>query len=110
MEHLVQFTINVDDDNIRRAVEESARKQIISDLRRDVENIIFERNGYSKYDRPLKEMVRECIESVIAENKEFIIQEAIKGLVDKLSRTKAAKEALGNLSVHVESPVLESAT
>lgn len=112
MDHLVQFTISVDDDNIKRAVEESARKQIISDIRKDVENIIFEkRYGYNTpSDKPLRNMVRECIESVIAENKEVIIQEAIKGLTDKLSRTKMAKEALSELINPVEESFLESAT
>lgn len=113
MDHLVQFTISVDDDNIKRAVEESARKQIIDGIRKDVEDIIFEkRYGYnsSKDNTPLKKMVRECVETVIAENKEVIIQEAIKGLTDKLSRTKMAKEALSELINPVEEPILESAT
>ena len=42
MEHIVQFAINIDDERIRNAVVETAERQIINDIRRDVEEIIYE--------------------------------------------------------------------
>ena len=48
MEHIVQFGIGIDDESIRKRIEETAEKQIIETLTKDVKSTIFEKDSWSK--------------------------------------------------------------
>ena len=98
MEHIFQIGINVEDEKIIKAVEQSAEKEIIKMLCEKVENIIYERNYWRRHgdkdDTPLREMVKEKIDAILAENKETILKTASDTLADKLARSKAGKAIL----------------
>lgn len=98
MEHIFQIGINVEDEKIIKAVEQNAEREIIKMLCEKVESIIYERNYWSRKSpsdlTPLREMVRERIDNLLAENKEFILKTASDTLADKLARSKAGKAIL----------------
>ncbi len=100
MEHIVQFAIGIDDDGIRRRIEESAEKQVLEDISTTVKDALFERRwggGYERYSYVVREMAKEKVNEVIEENKEYILEQAYKLLADKLARSKAGKALLDEL-------------
>lgn len=102
MEHIVQFAISIDDAAITARVSENAEKEIIKDLKQQVANKLFESRSYYKKNAdpkndPLSEFTKEIIYAFLEENKNAIIENASKMLAEKLARTKAGKEILGDL-------------
>lgn len=104
MEHVIQFGIGIDDRAIVQRVEENAEKVIIEDLKKEVKKAIFEvGNGW--YDRDqvkgpsywFEQRINEWLE----EHKDEIIQVTSDKLADKLSRTKAVKEAAARIAEEV---------
>lgn len=97
MEHIVQFAIGIDDEAIKNEVMESAEKQIIENIEKDIKDAIFHKNYYGKRTNDLQAWVKVMIEKEIMKNKEEIIQLAVKELADRLARTKMAKEKLAEV-------------
>lgn len=99
MEHIVQFAINIDDDRIRKIIEETAEKQIIEEIKKEVERSIFQSYYSGGINKGHLQMwaTDKLINSIIEENKEQIIEQAVKSLADKLGRTKMAKEKLADV-------------
>lgn len=97
MEHIVQFGIGIDDDAIVKKVSENAEQQIINALQLKVEKSIF---TYGEYycDRDkitgVQPWAQAQFEAFLDEHKDEIIEMAAKQLADKLSRSKAVKEAV----------------
>lgn len=98
MEHIVQFAIGIDDEAIRKRIEEAAESQIIESIREDVEHTLFDRDRYSYKDEVDKnsprEWVKYMVREVIESNKDQIIKGAISELSRNLSKTKAVKDAM----------------
>lgn len=102
MEHIVQFAIGIDDDTIRKRIEDSAVDAIVKkfyeEVRDSLMHIDFNRVYYD--DTPLdarngiKHCVEKNIEKIVCAYKDVIIAEAADALADKLLKTKAAKELL----------------
>ena len=102
MEHIVQFGIGIDDEAIRKIIMEKAEKSILDDLKKqirtDIDNQIFviDRGwcgkDYKKVD--LQDWVKDFVMKTLKDNKEQIIEMASEKLADKMSRTKAVKEAI----------------
>lgn len=95
-EHIVNFAIGIEDDKIIRLVEESAKNQIIDDLKKKVINAMFESRyrSFSTVDDALSEMSKEIITDAFNENKEAIIDKAAKYLAEKMIKTKAVQEKI----------------
>lgn len=99
MEHIVQFAIGIDDEAIKKKIEESAEKQIIDKFYKDfVDSVAIDWHGDFKNNTCLsngfRSMARQAVETVIDEYKNTIIEETAKILADRLLKTKAAKEML----------------
>ena len=102
MEHIVQFGIGIDDEAIRKIIMEKAEKSILDDLKKqirtDIDNQIFVIDrGWSGKDRKkvdLQDWVKDLVVKTLENNKEQIIEMASEKLADKMSRTKAVKEAM----------------
>ena len=97
MEHIVQFAVGIDDEAIKKQVEEHAVENIKKELKRDIANKIF-RSDYYKGNAdptidPLSEFSAEIVKDVMATYKDEIIQCAAELLADSYKRTKAWKEA-----------------
>lgn len=90
MEHLVQFTFSVDDRAIQQRLEESAYKDVVDELRRNVESALPRKWSYDKgvdWRQFASDVANEFFESHKAE----IIDAAAKYLADRLAKTKTAK-------------------
>lgn len=96
MEHIVQFAIGIDDEAIRKTVETTAKRQIIDQIKTDVEETIYNvgwRSGEVNKSSP-KEWVKDMVKDVIEANKNQIIEGAISELAKNMAKTKAVKEAV----------------
>ena len=48
MEHIVQFAVGIDDEAIKRNIEEHAVEHIKKELKRDIANKIFKSRNYCR--------------------------------------------------------------
>ena len=97
MEHIIQLAISVEDERIVKRIEEQAEAHVLKEITNKVEAAVYERRySYSSRpnNEPLKQMIRDCIDTILSENKDFILQEASKILADRLARSKAGKALL----------------
>lgn len=104
MQHIVNVAFDFDDKKISESIESQVHREVVNNITEEVKKIIFEKKwGYSSksYDEtdptPLKKMIENRVSEVLEENKDVIIDGAMKLLADKLSRTKQVKEAVGKL-------------
>lgn len=69
---------------------------VVAEIKKDCMKQLIGNDNVSayQYSQKIKDMVNDNIKSFLEENKETIIKEAVNQLAEKLSRTKAAKEAL----------------
>lgn len=96
MEHIVQFAVNIDDEQIKKTVERNVVTQVVAEIRKDCTKELTGKispNTY-QYSQRIKEIVDSNIKEFLDNNKEIIIKEAVNQLAERLSRTKAAKDAL----------------
>lgn len=96
MEHIVQFAVNIDDEQIKKTVERNVVTQVVAEIRKDCMKELTGKispNTY-QYSQRIKEIVDSNIKEFLDSNKEIIIKEAVNQLAERLSRTKAAKDAL----------------
>lgn len=92
MDHLVQFTISIDDAHIAKLVEDKAATVLTDEVLKIVNAEIGTARGHfsnGMSDRAIRE-VREVLE----ENKDHIIQEAAKEIADRVMRSKKSREAV----------------
>lgn len=96
MEHIVQFAVNIDDEQIKKTVERNVVTQVVAEIRKDCMKELTGKINPStyQYSQRIKEIVDSNIKEFLDNNKEIIIKEAVNQLAERLSRTKAAKEAL----------------
>lgn len=109
--HIVSFSVGIDDDAIRENIMASAEQQIIREIKRDVLNQLFSRNDYwSKEvklnehgnvadikDLKFKDYAKDILVKAIGDNKDAIIEKAAEMLVESYKRTKAWKEKVGEV-------------
>lgn len=96
MEHVIQIAVGVDDERIAKICEEAAAKQVIEDIRMAAHGTKYY-GGINDEPEKLKELFKEEIEKCVEENKDKIIQLAVAEVSRGILRTKALKEAVGDL-------------
>lgn len=101
MEHIVQFGIGIDDEAIRKIIMEKAEKSILNDLKKDIrseiirEIFVCDSDWYGKERKiDLQDWVNVLVVKLLEDHKTEIIERASERLADKMSRTKAVKEAM----------------
>lgn len=96
MEHIVQFAVNIDDEQIKKTVERNVVTQVVAEIRKDCMKELTSKINPStyQYSQRIKEIVDRNIKEFLDNNKEIIIKEAVNQLAERLSRTKAVKEVL----------------
>lgn len=93
MNHIVTMSIDVDEETIRKKIADNCASEIIRKLNDD-----YLRRGYHYGDKEgLAEVVHSVTEDIIAKNKDFIIDEAIKKIVKKVTDSKAFKDKFGEI-------------
>lgn len=96
MEHIIQFGISIDDDKIKKTVEDNVMKQVSGAIKNDCIKALVGRKDVSNYDytQKIREMINDNIQRFFEDNKDKIIEVASDKLVEKLARTKVVREAV----------------
>ena len=92
MDHLVQFTISIDDAHIAQMVEQKAAKAMEDEVLKVCKSYIgCERNYWG--DNEPGPALKKAIDDFMNDNREEIIDRAADKLAVRLSRIKIVKEA-----------------
>lgn len=96
IEHIVQFGISIDDEQIKKTIERNAMQQVVATFRNDIIKEMIGKNNYTKSDYSTKmwNAINEEIKTFLDENSEEIIEIASEKLADKLSKTKKVKDMI----------------
>ena len=96
MEHIVQFGISIDDDKIKKTIEDNVMKQVSGAIKNDCMKALVGRKNVTNYDytQKIKDMINDNIQKFYEDNKGEIIEVASDKLVEKLAKTKAVREAV----------------
>lgn len=93
MEHIVQFAINIDDETIKRRLEDNAYNDICKKIEKDA----IERVVPTRYGRPVwNDLIDGALSDFLQDNKDAIIDLAAEKLVNAYKRTKAYKDTMKN--------------
>ena len=98
MEHIVQFGITIDDEHIKKSIEEGAENAISKEMAERVRKVLIMR--WCGNDEPTIYFDKKLTE-VINEHKDEIINLAADRLAERLRRTKAAKDIVKDLKEEV---------
>lgn len=95
MEHIVQFGINIDDEVIKNSIEKNATKAVVASIKKEYMRNLVGNDNATKFDiqRHIKSEIDSTINQFYEDNKNEIIKIAAEILADKMSRTKAVREA-----------------
>lgn len=91
MDHLVQFSISIDEAHIAKLVEEKAAKVLSDEVRKKCNFAVGEKHWDSFAIGPA---LKKELEKFFSDNKDTIIEAAADKLAERMMRTKAAKEAV----------------
>ena len=92
MDHLVQFTISIDDKHIAQMVEKEAAKAMQDEVLKVCKSHIGCERDYWGNSEP-GPMLKKALEDFMEDNRKEIIDKAADKLAERLSRTKVVKEA-----------------
>ena len=87
MEHIVQFGVSIDDEAIQKMVAQKASNEVIKNIE------LLTKGGYLGESK-LEKMAREQIAQVISDNKDLIIDKAVKTVCDNIRNSKRYRDAL----------------
>lgn len=93
MEHIVQFAIGIDDEAIRKRIEQTAEMQIVDSIKEDISERIFRKDRWDDQTQ-LQAWVKDIVIEAVLEHKDDIIREAASQLCEYMKRTKAVKKAV----------------
>ena len=93
MDHLVQFTISIDDNHIAQMVEKEASNALKDEVLKVCKSQIGCEANYWGNNEP-GPMLKKALDEFMKDNREEIIDKAADKLAERLSRTKAVKEAV----------------
>lgn len=80
MEHIVQFGINIDDESIKKAIENNVMKQVAESIKQDAMKRLVGKNEYSNYEYTitLDEIIKSVVNEFLDVNRDKIIEETSK--------------------------------
>lgn len=92
MEHIIQFGVTIDDDAIKKNIEEKATNKIVGAVTQSLKDKLFSRYGGFTYDS------QEMFGQFLDKYKDEIIANATAQVVDSIKRSKKYKEALAKVA------------
>ena len=101
MEHVIQIGVSVDDEAIQNQIMATAEKQIIGEIKKDIEKrILYKRDRYygSPPETELTERAEEIVKEWLNENSDKVIGVAGKLIAEKVYRSKAWKAKYGEVT------------
>jgi hypothetical protein len=108
MEHIIQFGIGIDDDAIRKRIEEGAEKQIIKNIEDGVRSSLFQKDYFGKeYNKVPTVYLDRKIDAFLGKHRDEILDMAAAKLADRLAKNKRGKEILERFA---DEDALSSAT
>lgn len=100
MEHIVQFAVGIDDNAIVNKVEEHAEKEIITSIKQQVVNKLFESRYYGCNANPKTDSLslfsETLIKEFLVEHEDEIVSKAAEYLATKIARRKSSKSLKTN--------------
>lgn len=96
MEHILQFGINIDDDAIRKVVENKVSNELKAEFKQSIKDKLFNKRG--DFTLLAKDVIKELLE----EYKEEIISRASEEVANSMKRSKKYKEALASIVEEME--------
>lgn len=96
MEHIVQFAVNVDDNNIRKIMEESAAKQIEEEIKNAAHGYMYGSKLNSEPEN-IKGYFKEEVANYVKEHADTIIEKVVAEVAKNMMKTKKVKDALEEL-------------
>ena len=100
MDHLVQFTISIDDAHIANKVEQEAANALKDEVIKVCKSHIGVERNYWGDGQP-GPALKKAIDAFMNDNREEIIEKAADKLAERLSRTKIVKEAAAHRVMEV---------
>lgn len=98
----IQFTIDFDDETLKKRIAENAERQVIKTITDGVKRELFGLDYYGKpCSREVADWVHERVGELLAANRKEIIAQASKELADRLYRSKNVREAAGEVAKEV---------
>jgi hypothetical protein len=95
MEHIIQFGIGIDDDAIRKRVEEGAEKQILKNIEDSVRSSLFQKDYFGKeYNKVPTAYLDKKIDAFLEKYRDEILDMTATKLADRLAKSKRGKEIL----------------
>lgn len=112
MEHILNFSIGIEDDKIIESVQRNAEKMIINDIKESILNTMFKRSYYGgkatelnrngkielKKDADFSGISEKIIKNTFMEYKDEIIERAAEKLCEYMKRTKKVKDAIDEVT------------
>ena len=94
MNHIVQISVDVDDNRIRQICEESAAKQILDDVKEFSHGKTYYGNKLNDEPKNLREMFVEEIRNYIHEHADEVMQLAVQEVAKGMTKSKKFREAV----------------
>ena len=91
MEHILQFGINIDDEAIKKAIEERAGKEVKEELKQSIKDHILHKWG--GFTAEANVVIKEVMEGW----KDEILELAVADVTNTMKRSKKYREALANI-------------
>lgn len=91
MDHLVQFTISIDDEHIAKLVEDRAAKTLEDEVIKIVKKTVGDGSYWG--DGMTKQALGE-VTKFLEDHKDYIIQETAKEIATRVMRSKKTKDAI----------------
>lgn len=101
MEHVIQIGVSIDDDAIQKQIMATAEKQIIGEIKNNIERLIIEKHPpyyTNKVEMNLTERAEAIVKEWLDENSDKVIELAGKLIGDKVYRSKAWKAKYGEVT------------
>lgn len=91
--HIFTIAVDIDDEAIRNGIINGVEKQVVEGIKEE----LFEKDHYGRRkklsDRFMDKLMN-VVKDLVDENKEFIIQEVIKIISEKVYRSKHFKDSM----------------
>ena len=94
MQHIINIAFDFDDQTVKEKLEANAERQILDELKRDINSYMFGEYGYTG---EIDIIATNLLQDFINDHKEEIIDSAVKKLAEKLARTKAVREKVNEV-------------
>lgn len=97
MEHILQFGVTIDDEAIINHAKQRASEKVLERVTKEIESYT---DGWQ--ETKLDRLFRDEIKKLLDEHKAEIIEKASEHLMANMVKTKAVREAIGEVLSEVE--------